>query len=201
MSEQEMKSQKKRGGCLKWFIIILLVLVLMGGCIAVIGGGDNATNTTSDDADNQSEESTDESEAEDTEKVIEEETETYESNLSSGDSVTIDDITFTLDDAYYTDERNEFAEIQPDNVLMLDVTIQNNTDQDYPVGMDIQLYVDGGKAETYPVATLMDGVSAGRSILGQQSFAIIGEPSEIELEFSPFMNFSGEKAIYTVTPE
>lgn len=138
---------------------------------------------------------------EDTEDVVEEETEVADENLSTGDSVTIDDITFTLDSAYYTDERNEFADITPDNVLMIDVTIENNSGDDYPVGMDLELYVDGSKAETYPVATLMDGVSDGRSVSGQQSFAIMGEPSELELEFSPFMNFSGEKAIYTVIPE
>ena len=201
MSEEERKQQKKRGGCLKWVLIIFGVLILLGACGALLGGGDNATNTTPEEATEEATEETNDSsssETEDTEEVIEEETETAESNLSIGDSVTIDDITFTLDDAYYTDERNEFAEIQPDNVLMLDVTIQNDTDQDYPVGMDIQLYVDGSKAETYPVATLMDSVSAGRSISGQQSFAIMGEPSEVELEFSPFMNFSSEKAIYSI---
>jgi len=198
MSEKEMKSQKKRGGCLKWVLIIFGLLILLGACGAMLGGGDeNATNTTPEEATEETNGSSS-SDTEDTEEAIEEETETAESNLAIGDSVTIDDITFTLDDAYYTDERNEFAEIQPDNVLMLDVTIQNDTDQDYPVGMDIQLYVDGSKAESYPVATLMDGVSAGRSISGQQSFAIMGEPSEIELEFSPFMNFSGEKAIYSI---
>ncbi|WP_462419970.1 DUF4352 domain-containing protein [Salinicoccus sp. Marseille-QA3877] len=209
MSEEERKQQKKRGGCLKWVLIIFGVLILLGACGALLSGGDDATNTTPEESTEESteeatEEATEEtndsssSDTADTEEVIEEETETAESSLSIGDSATIDDITFTLDDAYYTDERNQFAEIQPDNVLMLDVTIQNDTDQDYPVGMDIQLYVDGSKAETYPVATLMDGVSAGRSISGQQSFAIMGEPSEIELEFSPFMNFSGEKAIYSV---
>ena len=106
-----------------------------------------------------------------------------------------------MDNAYYTDERNEFADITPDNVLMVEVTIENNSGTDYPVGMDLSLYVDGSKAETYPVATLMDSVSDGRSVSGQQTFAIMGDPSEIELEFSPFMSFSGEKAIYTITPQ
>lgn len=201
------KEQKKRGGCLKWIVIIFGVLILLGACTALLSGGDNKTNNTTEDAaeesDNSNVENTEESseETEDTADVVEEETETVDTNLTIGETSTIDDISLTVDNAYYTDERNEFADINPDTVLMVEVTIENNSGTDYPVGMDLSLYVDGSKAETYPVATLMDSVSDGRSVSGQQTFAIMGEPSEIELEFSPFMSFSGEKAIYTITPQ
>lgn len=207
------KEQKKRGGCLKWIVIIFGLLILLGACGAMLSGGGDSTDTTTDEAaaDNNSKtdetaeetESDEESsnETEDTAEVIEEETETVDNNLTVGETSTIDDISLTVDNAYYTDQRNEFADIVPDNVLMIDVTIENNSGTDYPVGMDLSLYVDGSKAETYPVATLMDSVSDGRSVSGQQSFAIMGDSSEIELEFSPFMSFSGEKAIYTITPQ
>lgn len=201
------KEQKKRGGCLKWIVIIFAVLILLGACTALLGGGDNDTNTTTEepveDSDNTSAEDSEENsnETEDTADVVEEETETVDSNLNIGETSTIDDISLTVDNAYYTDQRNEFADINPDTVLMVEVTIENNSGTDYPVGMDLSLYVDGSKAETYPVATLMDSVSDGRSVSGQQTFAIMGDPSEIELEFSPFMSFSGEKAIYTITPQ
>lgn len=201
------KEQKKRGGCLKWIVIIFAVLILLGACTALLGGGDNDTNTTTEepveDSDNTNAEDSEENsnETEDTADVVEEETETVDSNLNIGETSTIDDISLTVDNAYYTDQRNEFADINPDTVLMVEVTIENNSGTDYPVGMDLSLYVDGSKAETYPVATLMDSVSDGRSVSGQQTFAIMGDPSEIELEFSPFMSFSGEKAIYTITPQ
>lgn len=197
------KEQKKRGGCLKWVVIIFGVLILLGACGAMLGGGDNATNTTPEETiEEENTESAESSEeTENTADVVEEETETVDSNLTIGETSTIDNISLTVDNAYYTDERNEFAEINPDTVLMVEVTIENNSGTDYPVGMDLSLYVDGSKAETYPVATLMDSVSDGRSVSGQQTFAIMGDPSEIELEFSPFMSFSGEKAIYTITPQ
>lgn len=201
------KEEKKRGGCLKWVVIIFGVLILLGACTALLGGGEDTTNTTTEEAQEDSGNTNTEdgeensNETEDTADVVEEETETVDNNLNIGETSTIDDISLTVDNAYYTDQRNEFADINPDTVLMVEVTIENNSGTDYPVGMDLSLYVDGSKAETYPVATLMDSVSDGRSVSGQQTFAIMGDPSEIELEFSPFMSFSGEKAIYTITPQ
>lgn len=168
-----------------------------------------ATEEDSDDSTGdteETEESTEEEasaeETEDTEDVIEEETETTEENLSVSDTVEIEGVTITIDAAYYTDERNEFAEIEADSVMMLDVTFENNTGEDYSPAMDFEVYADGSKAEEYPVGdVILESVSDGRSGSGTIAFALVGEPSEIEVEFSPLFSFSGEKAIYTVTPE
>jgi len=145
---------------------------------------------------------TESTETEDTEEVVEEETETVDENLSVGDTIEMDGVEFTLDAAYYTDERNEFAEIEADSVVILDVSFTNNTGQDYSPTFDMSVYADGSKAEEYPVGDIvLDVVSDGRSSSGSVAFALVGEPSEIELEFAPMMSFSGEKSIYTVTPE
>ena len=147
-------------------------------------------------------EETESTETEDTEEVVEEETETVDENLSVGESVEIDGVTFTLNSTTYTDERNEFAEIVPDSVIVLDMTYENGTGADITVGGDVSVYADGTKAESYPIMDfLMDTISDGRNITGKEGFAIMGEPSEIEVEFSPLMSFSGEKAVFTVTPE
>lgn len=146
--------------------------------------------------------STETESTEDTEEVVEEETETVEENLSVGDTVEMDGVEFTLDGAYFTDERNEFAEIEADSVVILDVSFTNNTGQDYSPTFDMSVYADGSKAEEYPVGDIaLDVVSDGRNSSGSIAYALVGEPSEIELEFAPMMSFSGEKAVFTVTPE
>ena len=43
---------------------------------------------------------------------------------SVGETTEIDGVSFTLDSASYTDERNEFAEVQADKVLKVDMTIK-----------------------------------------------------------------------------
>lgn len=182
--------------------------LLAGGLstILILGACDEGTTTEEEPAEEDTtEETTDDAaaeETEDTEEVIEEETEVAEENLSVGDTVEIDGVTMTIDAAYYTDERNEFAEVEADSVMMLDVTFENNTGEDYSPAMDFEVYADGSKAEEYPVGdVILDSVSDGRSGSGTIAFALVGEPSEIEVEFSPLFSFSGEKAIYTVTPE
>lgn len=160
------------------------------------------TSTVEETAGEETTEETETTETESTEEVVEEETETVDENLSVGDSVEVDGVTFTLNSATYTDERNEFAEIVPDSVIVLDMTYENNTGSDITVGGDVSVYADGTKAESYPIMDfLMDTISDGRNITGKEGFAIMGTPSEIEVEFSPLMSFSGEKAVFTVTPE
>lgn len=193
--------------------------LLAGGLstILILGACDEGATTEDDSAEEdtteeaseegtgeatEEEESEENAETEDTEDVVEAETEVAEENLSVGDTVEMDGVTVTIDAAYYTDERNEFAEVEADSVMMLDVSFENNTGEDYSPALDFEVYADGSKAEEYPVGDIiLDSVSDGRSGSGTIAFALVGEPSEIEVEFSPLFSFSGEKAIYTVTPE
>lgn len=207
MSEEQ--KQKKRGGCLKWLVIILLVIIAFSACVASMSGSgednnassseDESTATSSESGEENSEE---ESNKEDIADIVEEETEVTEENLSVGDTVEMEGVTITINDAYYTDERNEFAEIEADSVLVLDVSFENSTGEDYSPAFDFSVYADGAKAEEYPVEdVILETVSDGRSGSGTIAYALVGEPSEIEVEYSPLLSFSGEKAIYTVNPE
>src|SRR5699024_623301 len=102
----------------------------------------------------------------------------------------------------YTDERNELAEIEADSVLVLDVSFENNTDEDYSPAFDFSVYADGAKAEEYPVEeVILKTDSDGRSVSGTIDHALVGESSECDVEYSPLLSFSGEKAIYSVNPE
>ncbi|NJH96466.1 hypothetical protein GLV92_00075, partial [Staphylococcus agnetis] len=40
-----------------------------------------------------------------------------------GETTEIDGVSFTLDNASFTDERNEFADVQADRVLKVDMTV------------------------------------------------------------------------------
>lgn len=127
---------------------------------------------------------------------------TSEKRYKVGDEVTIKDVKFKLVDASYTDERNEFAEVEADKVLVVDMELTNNGDEDIPVGTDVKAYSDGKQLESYPVTDeLIDGLSPGRSIQGKTGFAVTGNPNKLELEFSPFADFSGTKAIYNLDPQ
>lgn len=174
----------------------LLVLLLSGGLLLAACGedsaaGDNSTPETSQEGA--------EAEAETTE--TEEQTTAPEGDsakLTIGDSKEIDGIKFTVTNSYYTDERNEFAETSPEKVIAIEYTIENNSEDDYPFGMDEQVYVDGKQAETYPLDNSMGSVSAGRSADGIVFYGVDGDT--VELEWAPMFSFSGEKGVWDVTP-
>ncbi len=178
------KSKKKWlwgcGGCLGIFIILAIIF---GSCSAIfVGSVDEEINGTKEEQKKNKK--------------------TSEKRYKVGDEVTIKDVKFKLVDASYTDERNEFAEVEADKVLVVDMEFTNNGDEDIPVGTDVKAYADGKQLESYPVTDeLMDGLSPGRSIQGKTGFAITGNPNKLELEFSPFADFSGTKAIYNLDPQ
>ena len=137
MSEEERKQQKKRGGCLKWVLIIFGVLILLGACGALLGGGDNATNTTPEEATKESEEPAEEVEtesgeqeesAEEDEEVVEED-EAVET-VGIGETLTVDDIDFTVNDMYQQDSVGDvIASNANDTYLILDVSVTNNQNE------------------------------------------------------------------------
>ncbi|HJF32511.1 MAG TPA: DUF4352 domain-containing protein [Sporosarcina psychrophila] len=118
-------------------------------------------------------------------------------NLKIGDSATIDDVTVTINKVAITDERNEFEEVTPERAVLIDFTVENNTDADYPVGMDFSFYVDGKKVESMAVGNVtFDAISAGRSMDGQVAYPADGE--KLELEFKPMMHIGNEKYIFDI---
>lgn len=131
-----------------------------------------------------------------TEEVAEEPSEEL---LSVGDSMTIDDVTMTINSVEFTDERNEYAETEPEKVIKINYTIKNEAEEDYPYGADFQVYADGSLMETYPNDSSVGSVSTGRSVDGVDHYGITGE--EIEIEWEPLFSFSGEKGIWAVDPQ
>lgn len=178
--EQASKSKKKWlwgcGGCLGVFILIaILFTACTGAFVNEVDKELNEETTLSKDKDTK------------TKKV--------------GETTEIDGVAFTLNSAEYTDERNEFADVEADKVLKVDMTVKNNSDEEIPVGGDVKVYVDGKQAKSYPINDqLIDSLSPGREISGSAGFAINGEPKKIELEFQPLVSLSKKRYIYEINP-
>lgn len=104
------------------------------------------------------------------------------SNLGIGDTVELGDISLTLDAVFLTDDRNRFADAY-DNVLVVEYTVLNNSDEDVYVDRNFDVYVDNQKSETYPYSeNKSDSISAGRQATGVQGYGFNGEFELIELE-------------------
>lgn len=144
----------------------------------------------------------DESDAEEVAEDEPEEEETPDAaevgTLTVGDSYTIDDITLTITDVSFTDERNQFEEDEPENVIRIDYELENNSDSDYAYGMDFDVYADGRKMDTYANTIDIGSVSAGRTVDGTTHFGVEGD--DIEIEWSPLLSFTDEVAIWSVNP-
>lgn len=179
--------------------LVKMGIISMSAMVLVACGGD--TGTSEEDTDKA--EDTELVEEVDAEEEVEEEVEedAKEGILEVGDSMEIEDVAFTVTGAEFVDERNEYADTEADKVLKISYKIDNNAEEDYPFGMDGDLYVDGSKAETYPNDNSMGSVSSGRSVEGVQHYAVVGDPTEIELEWEPLFSFAGEKGIWDVNPQ
>ena len=65
-----------------------------------------------------------------------------------GDTITFEDeAQFTITGAEWTDERNQFDDTNPEKVLKVTYNVTNLSDDDYVLGSDLELYVNGQKME------------------------------------------------------
>lgn len=182
-------------------ILLLLVAIIFSLFLAACGdvedtsSGDSATNeesTSEENEDGQTEETTsDGSESED----AEESSETY----SVGDTAEVGDIEFTLNSVSTTDERNEMAETDPAMVVKIEYEITNNTEEEIPVGGDLQVYDGtGNQVELYPLDNTMGSLQPGKSIQGTDHYGI--EEGPVEIYFEPMMSFD-DPAIFEAEVE
>ena len=181
--EEEKKKKRKKGwlfGCGGCLVLLILIIVGVTAC----------TGTFVNEVDKEINE----------EGKLDKDKDTKIKSI--GGTTEIDGVSFTLDNASYTEERNEFADVQADKVIKVDMTVKNNSKEEIPVGGDIKVYVDGKQAKSYPIDNqLIDSLSPNREISGSEGFAINGNPKKIELEFQPLTSFSNKRYIYNIKPE
>ncbi|MFV0560269.1 MAG: DUF4352 domain-containing protein [Enterococcus sp.] len=106
-----------------------------------------------------------------------------------GDSVKVDDVTYTLNNVSLTDERNILLDESPENVVKIEYTVKNDSDDDVTVGADVEVYdADDAKCKTYANENTMNTIASGKQMDAVAHFAV-GTTGEIEIQFSPLMSF------------
>lgn len=114
-----------------------------------------------------------------------------EEKYGIGDTAEMDDVKFTLQDVSLTDERNEFEEEEPTEVVKIEFELENNSDEEVPVGADLQVYDGtGNQVESYANDNTMGSVKPGKKIQGVAHYGI--EEGPIEIYFQPMMSLSDE---------
>lgn len=168
-----------------YFLLALLVSLTLAGCGGESDNGNNDANGS--DSSNDSGENLNTDQGDDNK--------TY----GIGDTVEIDGVKFTLKNVSLTDERNEFADTNPPLVVKIEYEIENNTDDEIPVGADLQVY-DGtnNQVESYPLDNTLGSLQPGKKMQGVEHYGI--EKGPIEIYFQPMFSFD-DPAIFKVDIE
>lgn len=157
-----------------FLIASLLLTIALAAC-----GDTDSTDSTNDDKDTNQVEKKQE-----------------EKKLGIGDTAEVGNIKFTLKNVSLTDERNEFADQNPKMVVKIEYEIENGTDEEIPIGGDLEVYdATGNKMESYPLDNTLGSLKPGKKIQGVEHFGI--EESPIEIYFQPMLSLD-EPAVFEV---
>lgn len=164
-----------------WFWILAVILIVIIG--SALNGGSDSNKASDNGGEKVTKSSTSASSSK------EEKSDTF---YKIGDTVKVGDAEYTLNSVELTDERNQFEENQPAQVIKITYTVKNDGDSDIPVGMDVEVYgSDNKKSETYPNDNTMGPVAPGKEMDCVAHFGL-NQTGEIEIHFSPLVSF--EKA-------
>ena len=155
----------------RYFRLLMLILFSIALIACTGNGGIGGTDTT-------------EGEKADTERTDD----GKQQALGIGDTAEVEGIKFTLKNVSLTDERNEYAETQPAKVVRIEYEIENNTEDEIPVGGDLEVYDNtGNKVESYPLDNTLGSLQPGKKMQGVEHFGISEGP--IEIYFQPLLSF------------
>lgn len=114
------------------------------------------------------------------------------------DTVKVGDASYTLNSVELTDERNQFEDEQPANVVKINYTVKNESDSDIPVGADVEVYgSDDKKSESYANENTLGSVAPGKQMDVIAHFGL-NQTGDIEIHFSPLVSFE-KAAIFKAT--
>jgi len=116
-----------------------------------------------------------------------------------GDTAKVGDVTYTLKSVSTTQERNEYADDKPANVIVVTYHVKNNSDDDIPVGADLNVYgPDNNKLKDYPINdSTMDSVASGKEMDVKAGYGV-KKLGKMELQFAPLVSIK-KAAKYQVT--
>lgn len=101
----------------------------------------------------------------------------------------------TIKKAEWTNERNPAADIEAKKVLLVTYDIKNISDKKYSVGSELDLYVNGKKAQEYHIKVTLDTITPNRIFENATQAFAVNEDGELELEVSPFLSQKPKKII------
>ncbi|MGX6994062.1 hypothetical protein CBF34_07205 [Vagococcus penaei] len=105
--------------------------------------------------------------------------------FSLGETAETEKVKYTLKSVSLTDERNQSTDKKPNNVIKIEYTIDNASDKDVPVGMDVEVYDSSQtKMETYPLNAKFGSVASGKN-MEATAFYGLDELGETEIWFAP----------------
>ncbi|WP_347283634.1 DUF4352 domain-containing protein [Lactobacillus taiwanensis] len=106
-----------------------------------------------------------------------------------GETVKVGDVEYTLKSVEKTDERNEFEDSKPANVIKVVYHVKNDGKQDLPIGTDLDAYgPDNNKLKTYPISnTTVDSIAPGKESDVTTGFGT-DKMGDFELQFKPLVS-------------
>lgn len=114
-----------------------------------------------------------------------------------GQTVTVEDVEITVKEAYYSTKLNPTSDKEADKVLVLKYDVKNNQKDEIFASMNIDVYADGMKLETYPyVGGTSPKISSGKGSEVIAGYAIKDGVKELELEFRPqYLGETGKEIV------
>ena len=106
-----------------------------------------------------------------------------------GETVKVGDVEYTLKSVEKTDERNEFEDSKPANIIKVVYHVKNDGKQDLPIGADLDAYgPDNNKLKTYPISnTTVDSIAPGKESDVTTGFGT-DKMGDFELQFKPLVS-------------
>ncbi|QEA48384.1 DUF4352 domain-containing protein [Latilactobacillus curvatus] len=152
-----------------WFWILVVIVLIIGG--SALGGNKDNGGKKIDSSNSSS------GKKESSSKLY-----------KIGDTVKVGDVTYTLKSVEKTDERNEFEDKQPSNVLKIVYHVKNEGKEDLPVGADLNVYgPNDNKLTTYALENTMDSVAAGKEMDVTAAYGT-DNLGKFELQFAPLVS-------------
>lgn len=180
---------------------VLSFLLVLGLCLGLAGCSSGDTKSPDNDTKNKSNEEKKDNSDEKKKNTKKEEAKVY----GIGETVTYSEddqalINFVVNSVKVTDERNQFEESNPAQVVVINYTYENIADENdvYISSINFKVIDEGGNVcETYPAGANVypQATPAGAKSTGEEAYGLIQQSSKIKL-IVEFKFLSDKKATF-----
>lgn len=115
-----------------------------------------------------------------------------------GETVDIGGVKYTITNVEFTDERNPEADSSPSNVIKIDYTVENGTDEEIPIGADFTVYdANGTQMENYPLDNTMGSLAQGKNLNGTEYWGL-EKTGNVEILVMPVNDWENDPVFYSI---